>query len=131
MAEVQIEHPDAEVLIHPECGCSTSWMMRSSMYFDCKDAHIHSTGGMLDRARTSESDEFLVATETGILYRMEKENPGKTFHAANEESVCEFMKIITLEKLYDALRCDQFEITVYDELAERAKRPIDRMLELG
>jgi len=131
LADVQKEHPDAEVLIHPECGCSTSCMMRSSMYFDCKDTHIHSTGGMLEHARTSESDEFVVATETGILYRMVKENPGKTFHAANEDSVCEFMKMITLEKLHDALRYDQFEVTVSDELAERAKKPIERMLAIG
>lgn len=131
LAEIQKDHPNAEFLIHPECGCSTSCMMRSSMYFDCKDAHIHSTGGMLKHAGNSESDEFVVATETGILHRMEKENPGKTFHAANEESVCEFMKMITLEKLYHALLYDQFEVTVSDELAERAKRPIKRMLQLG
>lgn len=131
LAEVQEKYPDAEVLIHPECGCSTSCMMRSSMYFDCENAHIHSTGGMLEHARNSASDKFVVATETGILYRMEKENPGKDFHAANEESVCEFMKMITLEKLHAALLYDQFEVTVSDDLAERAKLPIERMLELG
>jgi quinolinate synthase len=77
--EKQKEYPDAEVLIHPECGCSTSCMMKSAMYFDCDDGHIHSTSGMLNRASESEAEEFVVATETGILHRMEKENPEKKF----------------------------------------------------
>lgn len=131
LAEVQNERPDAEVLIHPECGCSTSCMMRSSMYFDCKDAHIHSTGGMLDHVAKSEADEFVVATETGILYRMEKENPDKKFYAANEESVCEFMKMITLDKVYQALKYERFEVRVPDALAERAQKPIERMLQIS
>ncbi len=131
LAEVQKEHPDAEVLIHPECGCSTSCMMRSSMYFDCNDAHIHSTGGMLEHVAISEADEFVVATETGILYRMEKENPDKEFYPANEDSVCEFMKMITLEKVYQALKHEQYEVRVPDALAERAKKPIERMLQIS
>ncbi|MFH5833388.1 quinolinate synthase NadA [Halalkalibaculum sp. DA3122] len=131
LAEVQKEHPDAEVLIHPECGCSTSCMMRSSMYFDCNDAHIHSTGGMLEHVAESEAEEFVVATETGILYRMEKENPGKKFYPANEESVCEFMKMITLEKVHRALKHEQYEVRVPDALAERAKKPIERMLQIS
>lgn len=130
LGEVQRQYPEAEILIHPECGCSTSCMMRSSLYFDCKDAHIHSTSGMLEHARKSDAKEFVVATETGIIYRMEKENPDKRFYPANEESVCEFMKMITLEKLYDTLLLERFEVTVPDELAERARVPIDRMLEI-
>lgn len=128
LAKVQKEHPSAEVLIHPECGCSTSCMMRSSMYFDCKDARIYSTGGMLNRVGTSESNEFVIATETGIIYRMEKENPGKTFYAANENSICEYMKMITLDKVYLALKQEQYEVRVSDELAQRAWLPIERML---
>ncbi len=131
LAEKEKEYPDAEFLIHPECGCSTSCMMRSSVYYDCKDGHIYSTSGMLRRAQESDADEFVVATETGILYRMEKENPGKTFYPANERSVCEFMKMITLEKLYDSLKQDRFEVHVPDLLAKRALRPIERMLEIG
>ena len=129
--EKQKEYPDAEVLIHPECGCSTSCMMKSAMYFDCDDGHIHSTSGMLNRAQESEADEFVVATETGILHRMRKENPGKTFHAANDNAVCEYMKMITLEKLYDALKHDQYEVKVPGELAERAHLPIERMLSIA
>lgn len=131
LGEKQKEYPDAEVLIHPECGCSTSCMMKSAMYFDCEDGHIHSTSGMLNHARESEADEFVVATETGILHRMRKENPGKKFYPANENAVCEYMKMITLEKLHEALKYDQFEVKVPAELAERALLPIERMLSVA
>lgn len=130
LSEKQKEHPEAEILIHPECGCSTSCMMKSAMYFDCKDGHIHSTSGMLNRASESEAEEFVVATETGILHRMEKENPGKKFYPANENAVCEFMKMITLEKLYEALKYDQHEVKVPEQLAEQAHLPIKRMLSI-
>ncbi|SMO66043.1 quinolinate synthase NadA [Fodinibius sediminis] len=131
LGEKQKEYPDAEVLIHPECGCSTSCMMKSAMYFDCEDGHIHSTSGMLNRASESEAEEFVVATETGILHRMRKENPGKKFYPANENAVCEFMKMITLEKLHEALKYDQHEVKVSKELAERAHLPIQRMLNVA
>jgi quinolinate synthase len=131
LAEKQKEHPDAEMLIHPECGCSTSCMMKSAMYFDCKDGHVYSTSGMLERAQESEAEKFVVATETGILHRMEKENPGKQFFAANEDSVCDYMKMITLENLRDALKYDQFEVKVPQELAQRAMLPIERMLKVS
>lgn len=130
LAEKQKEYPEAEILIHPECGCSTSCMMKSAMYFDCKDGHIHSTSGMLQRAGESEAEEFVVATETGILHRMRKENPGKKFYPANENSVCEYMKMITLEKLYDSLKHDFYEVKVEEDLAKRAWTPIQRMLQI-
>jgi len=130
LGEKQKEYPDAEVLIHPECGCSTSCMMKSAMYFDCKDGHIHSTSGMLEHAQESDADEFVVATETSILHRMRKENPDKKFYPANENAVCEYMKMITLEKLYDSLKYNQYEVKVPKELAKRAYLPIKRMLEI-
>lgn len=131
LAEKQKEYPEAEMLIHPECGCSTSCMMKSAMYFDCKDGNVYSTSGMLEQATKSESKEFVVATEVGILHRMEKENPGKKFYAANEESVCNFMKMITLENLYEALKENRFEVKVPADLAEKAIVPIRRMLEIN
>lgn len=131
LGEKQKEHPDAEILIHPECGCSTSCMMKSAMYYDCQDGHIHSTSGMLNHAKESDSEEFVVATETGILHRMKKENPDKEFYAANENSVCEFMKMITLEKLHASLKKNQFEVKVPEELVERARLPIERMLSVA
>lgn len=130
LAEKQKEYPDAEILIHPECGCSTSCMMKSAMYFDCKDGHIHSTSGMLDRAGESDADEFVVATETGILHRMRKENPEKKFYPANENAECEYMKMITLEKLYDSLKYEQHEVNVDGQLAKKAHLPIERMLSI-
>lgn len=131
IAEKQKEYPEAEMLIHPECGCSTSCMLKSAVYFDCKDGHIYSTKGMLDRATASDSDQFVVATETGILHRMRKENPGKTFYAANEESVCDYMKMITLDNLRDALKYEQYEVKVPVELAQKAYLPIERMLNIS
>lgn len=131
LGEKQKEYPDAEVLIHPECGCSTSCMMKSAMYFDCAEAHIHSTSGMLNQARESEAEEFVVATETGILHRMRKENPGKKFYPANEESVCEYMKMITLEKLHDSLKNNRFEVKVPEDMVEKARLPIERMLSIA
>ncbi len=131
IAEKQREYPEAEMLIHPECGCSTSCMMKSAVYFDCKDGHIYSTKGMLDRARVSEAEQFVVATETGILHRMKKENPDKTFYAANEESVCDYMKMITLDNLRDALKYEQFEVKVPAEIAKKALLPIERMLKIS
>ena len=131
LGEKQEAYPEAEILIHPECGCSTSCMMKSAMYFDCEDAHIHSTSGMIDFVEESDADEFVVATETGILHRMKKQNPDKQFYPASEQSVCEYMKMITLEKLYDALRYEQHEVKVSDELAQKAHLPIERMLSVA
>ena len=131
IAEKQKEYPNAEILIHPECGCSTSCMMKSAMYFDCKDAHVYSTSGMLERAKESGAEEFVVATEIGILHRMQKENPGKEFFAASEDSVCDYMKMITLENLRDALDYEQFEVKIPADLAEKALLPIERMLQIS
>lgn len=131
IAKKQKEYPEAEMLIHPECGCSTSCMMKSAVYFDCKDGHIYSTKGMLDRASASDANQFVVATETGILHRMRKENPGKTFYAANEESVCDYMKMINLDNLRDALKYEQYEVKVPVEMAQKAYLPIERMLKIS
>ena len=72
-----------------------------------------------------------MATETGILHRMRKENPEKKFYAANDKAVCEYMKMITLEKLHDSLRNDRFEVKVPEDLVQKARRPIERMLSIA
>ena len=131
LADKQEEYPEAEIMIHPECGCSSACMAKSAMAFDCSDAHIESTGGMLKRAKESPAKEFVIATETGILHRMRKENPDKIFHPASEKSVCEYMKMITLDKLHAALAGNRYEVKVDPALAERARLPIDRMLAIG
>ncbi len=130
LAEKQREHPDAELLIHPECGCSTACMLKSTLYFDCADSHVYSTEGMLKRARQSPASEFVVATEVGILHRMKKENPTKRFFPADENSVCDYMKRITLENLREALVHQRFEVKVPEAVADRARLPIQRMLEI-
>ena len=122
------KYPNAEFLIHPECGCSTSCLLKSTMYKDCKNTHIYSTEGMLDHIKDSETDEFVIATEIGILHRMKKLKPEAEFHPISQESVCEYMKMITLQKLYESLLYDQYEVKVPDDLAERARLPIERML---
>jgi quinolinate synthase len=118
--------PDAELLVHPECGCASQ-----AMAFANGRTHILSTEGMVNFAQSSDKDRFLVATETGILHRLNKEAPGKRFEAVNENAVCVFMKMITLRKVRDALRDWQYEVTVDPEIAARARGAIDRMVALG
>ncbi|MDH4045476.1 MAG: quinolinate synthase NadA [Gemmatimonadota bacterium] len=136
------EMPDAEFLVHPECGCTTSMM-----YYLNQDANgngggdgnghgdgqikIVSTEQMMQQAQRSTARRFVVATETGVLHRMRKENPGKEFIPASEEAECRYMKMITLENLRDSLRDLQYEVTVPLATADRARRSIERMLAIG
>jgi quinolinate synthase len=127
------EHPDAEFLVHPECGCVTS-----AMYYAVADGDVAagrtaivSTEQMMRRARASSARTFVVATETGVLHRLRRENPEKEFLAAAESAECRYMKMITLEKLRDSLRDLKHEVTVPEGLARRARRAIDRMLAIG
>jgi quinolinate synthase len=132
IADVRAEHPDAEFLIHPECGCTTQ-VMEYLASGDVEPTHTHmlSTGGMLKFARQSGAEEFIVATETGMLHPLAQENPGKRFIPANEAAVCRYMKMITLPKLRDALRDLQPVVNVDPAIAERARVPIDRMVAIG
>ncbi|WP_206832660.1 quinolinate synthase NadA [Alicyclobacillus fructus] len=125
-------HPDAELLIHPECGCSTSNMyLLAEGRLPADRTHVLSTSGMLQRARESEKRAFIVATEVGILYQMERQNPGKTFIPANRAAVCPFMKMITLEKVRDALADLKTVVSVPSDVAERARIAIERMVAIG
>jgi len=92
---------------------------------------IVSTEQMMRRARTSSAREFVVATETGVLHRLRRENPTKQFFAAAESAECRYMKMITLERLRDSLRDVKYEVTVPEEIARRARRAIERMLAIG
>ena len=129
-AEVQSKHPNAEFLIHPECGCSTSCMLRSRQFPEATNIHIHSTEGMIDFVKNSSKNEFVIATEIGILHRLKKLNPSAKIYPMSEQSVCEYMKMVTVEKLYDALLNEKFEVNVSEELAEKARLPIQRMLSI-
>lgn len=126
------EHKEAEFLIHPECGCvSTCMHYAASGDIPQDKTRILSTGGMMKHARTSKSQEFVIATETGILHRLRKENPQKSFFPLRDDMVCQFMKMITLPKLLNSLKNLEFEVKVSREIAERARIPIDRMLGLS
>jgi quinolinate synthase len=122
----QAEAPDAELLVHPECGCASQ-----AMAFANGRTKILSTEGMVRFARESPKERFLIATETGILHRLHREAPGKRFEPVREDAVCRFMKMITLEKVRDSLRDVVHEVTVEPEIAARARGAIDRMLALG
>src|SRR6266700_1185539 len=126
------ENSDAEFLIHPECGCVTQFLYFAEKGdFNMPMVHVASTEGMVRRARDSSADKFLIATETGILHRMRKENPDKTFLPVKEDAVCQYMKTITLEKVANSLRTMVHEVRVQDEIAGKARLDIQRMLELA
>jgi quinolinate synthase len=125
-------HPGAEFLIHPECGCATSIVDAiSAGAVDASGVQILSTEGMIRRPSTSPADEFIVATEVGILHRLRRENPTKRFYAANEGAVCAYMKVTTLPKVVAALERMQFHITVPADIAARARRALERMVMIG
>jgi len=122
----QDEAPDAELLVHPECGCASQCMA-----FGNDRTHILSTEGMINFAKDSPKSRFLVATETGILHRLNKEAPGKRFEAVSERAICKYMKMITLEKLHASLRDWKHEVTVEPEIAARARGAIERMVAIS
>jgi quinolinate synthase len=126
------ENPGAEFMIHPECGCSTQVMEYvASGDVDPEHTHMLSTGGMLNFARESDADTFIVATETGMLHPLEQENPDKQFVPANRAAVCRYMKMITLPKLRDSLRDLRPQVSVDPAVAERARVPIERMVSIS
>jgi quinolinate synthase len=130
--QVRGEHPGAEFLIHPECGCTTQVMEYvAAGDVDSEHTHMLSTGGMLDFATESEASEFIVATETGMLHPLEQANPDKAFIPANRAAVCRYMKMITLPKLRDALRDLEPQVKVDPGLADRARLPIERMVAIS
>jgi quinolinate synthase len=128
------QHKGADLLIHPECGCSTSVMEYAACGdIDADNTYMLSTGGMIKHVDESPKDEFIVATETGMIYPLQKAHPDKKFIAANEQAVCQYMKMITLPKLRDCLRdmrADQ-RVTVDPEIARRAISPIERMVAIN
>ena len=133
IAEVRGRHPDADFLIHPECGCSTSVMEYvAAGDVEAEGVHMLSTGGMLDYAHHAEPGRTaIVATETGMLHPLRQAAPDVDFIAANERAACRYMKMITLPKLRDSLRDGVHEVRVPPEIAERARVPIERMVAIS
>lgn len=126
------EFPDAEFLVHPECGCVSNVVYAiGAGDIPRERTHIVSTERMMTRARESDARRFVVATETGVLHRLRKENPEKEFYALADRAECQYMKMITLEKLRDSLRDLKYRVTVPPDTADRARRAIDRMLAIG
>ena len=123
---------DAEFLIHPECSCTTPMMYDvASGSFDDRKVSILSTEGMLNHVNNSKAKSFVVATETGILYKMRQQNPDKTFIPASEKAECQYMKMITLKKVYDALVQEKNVVTVPKKIADKARLAIERMLAIS
>jgi len=123
---------DAEFVIHPECSCTTPIMYDvAAGSFDDRKVSILSTEGMLNHVNNSKSKNFVVATETGILYKMRQQNPDKTFIPASEKAECQYMKMITLKKVYDALVQEKNVVTVPKKIADKARLAIERMLAIS
>lgn len=127
IAALKQEHPEAKVLVHPECRKPVQLLADV----------IGSTAALLDYAKKSDDNVFIVATESGILHKMRQECPDKTFIPAPADDStcacndCSYMKLNTMQKLYDCLLTEQPEITVDPVIAEKARRPIERMLEMS
>lgn len=128
--EAMQEHPKAELLIHPECGCLTPYLDKVAKQNGSCQLKVTSTEGMMKQANQSQADEFVVATEIGILHRLKKENPEKSFFPIDKEMSCMFMKMITLEKLHRCLKDDVYQVTVAPDLASRAITAIERMISI-
>ncbi len=125
------ERPDADLLIHPECGCASQCMYAAAQDAAlAKRTHVYSTEGMVNHVARSPKRDFVVATETGILHRLTRESPDKRFYAMSERAVCRYMKMITLEKLRDGLRDMRHVVTVDADVAARAHGAITRMVEI-
>jgi quinolinate synthase len=124
--------PDAELFVHPECGCATSAMyLVSAGVVPATSAKILSTGGMVDAARATHAAKVLVATETGMIHQLEKVNHTTEFVPVNRAAVCKYMKMITPAKLLRSLREGTDEVFVDREIADRARRSVERMIAIG
>jgi len=125
-------HPTADLLVHPECGCTTAMMyLMASGVLPPERTHLLSTSGMQAYSRQAQACEFVVATEVDMLYRLRRENPHKNFVPADPEAICQYMKKITLPKVLRSLQTLQPVVTVPPEIARRALRALERMVAIG
>jgi quinolinate synthase len=132
IARTRAEHPEAEFLIHPECGCSTQAMEYvAAGDVDPEGVHMLSTSGMLDHVSSHPDGSYIVATENGMLYPLQQAAPQANLIEANRMAFCRYMKMITLPKLRDSLRELKHEVRVSPEIAARARVPIERMVAIG
>jgi len=118
--QLKKKHPQAEILVHPEC---------TPEVIDIAD-HAFSTNGMVIYAKKSDVTEFIIGTEKDICHRLKKENPNKTFYSL-KTAICPNMKKITLEKVLNSLKTLEPKVKLLDELMEKAKKPLQRMMDVG
>jgi quinolinate synthase len=124
--------PDAEVYVHPECGCATSALyLVGSGAVPQERVKVLSTGGMLTAAENTTAAKVLIATETGMLHQLRNANSTTVFEAVNSRAECHYMKMIDADKLLNSLRHGTTEITVDADTAERARRSVERMVAIG
>jgi quinolinate synthase len=126
------EDADAELFIHPECGCATSalYLVGAGVVPETR-TRILSTSGMVEAARDTTASKVLVATETGMLHQLTQANPRVTFEPVNRAAVCKYMKMITPAKLLRSLRDGVDEVDVASDIAERARASVERMIAIG
>ncbi len=125
-------HPDAELFVHPECGCATSALyLAGEGAFPSDRVKILSTGGMLDAARETRAREVLVATEVGMLYQLRRAAPEVDFRAVNDRASCKYMKMITPAALLRCLIEGADEVDVDPDVAAAGRRSVQRMIEIG
>ena len=125
-------HPEAELHVHPECGCSSQCMyLMSTGDLPADRTFMLGTGGMVRRARATEAREVIVATEVGMLHRLHKEAPDIDFIPANAEARCGYMAMITPAKLLRSLQTGEHEVNLAPDIIEKARIPIERMIAVG
>lgn len=128
---MRAEHAGSEFLIHPECGCVSSTMYHLARgTINPEHSHILSTEGMIQHAQQSSATQFVVATEIGVLHRMQKANPQKSFLPIDESISCRYMKMITLDKVLRSLETMSHRVTVAPDVAAKARLSIERMIAL-
>lgn len=130
LKKLQAKHPNAELILHPECGCVSQCMYMLDEG-TLKNAKIASTSQMIKEVKESPAKEFIIGTEIGIIERMKREEPNKTYIPLKADAVCKYMKKITAANTLEALQKMQHVITVPDDVRINAKRAIDRMISIG
>lgn len=132
LREMVDAEPEAELYIHPECGCATSALyLASSGVVPAERTHILSTGGMVEAARRTTAQKVLVATEIGMLHQLRKVNTVTDFQPVNRAAQCRYMKMITPEKLENSLIYGTDEVRVPRDVADRARASVERMIAIG
>lgn len=119
-------YPEADILIHPECACASD-----ERILNLPEAYLYSTAGMVKHAAQSGKRQFVIATETGTLHKLEQDNPGKEFIPLHPETTCREMKKVTLEKVLEALEKEQHLVEIPEDIRKKALLPIERMMKIS